>query len=102
MVLNDSEKAFVSAQFPRALRDQLARSARSHDRSVSGELREAVRQHVQSKNQESAPAAATSSAVRSSAPSERDDARASQLAGRRPSPGAPDVLPGPPAGAEAA
>jgi hypothetical protein len=43
---NDSEKQIVSAEFPRELRDALVRSAQAHDRSFSGELREAARSYL--------------------------------------------------------
>ena len=38
----------LSAQMPVRLREELERLAREHDRSVSAELREAVRQHLAS------------------------------------------------------
>jgi Arc-like DNA binding domain len=44
--LKGTQTAKVSAFLPRGLRDDLERVARSHDRSLSGELREAVREHV--------------------------------------------------------
>jgi hypothetical protein len=46
----ESEATFISAVFPRDLCDSLARSARAHDRSVSGELREAVRAYIGAKD----------------------------------------------------
>ena len=38
----------VCALFPPDLRDQLLRSARENDRSISAELRQAVRAHLES------------------------------------------------------
>ena len=46
MAANDCEKRIVSAEFPRELIAELARSAQAHDRSFSGELREAARSYL--------------------------------------------------------
>jgi hypothetical protein len=55
-ITNDSqERAFVTAQFPRRLRDQLVRSAQMHDRSISAELREAVRNHIEDQGAAASP-----------------------------------------------
>jgi Arc-like DNA binding domain len=82
----------VHAHVEPEVRAELAAVARVNDRSLAAEIRQAIAEHV---SKESAPAGdSTFSAVRSSAPSERGEACASQLAGIRPSPGAPDV-PGP-------
>jgi plasmid stability protein len=45
MILKRS--AMVSAAIPVDLRDELEQSARRHDRSLSGELREALRAYLQ-------------------------------------------------------
>jgi plasmid stability protein len=98
-----SESRFIAALVPDSMRTELERSAAEHERSLSGEIRAALRQHLQDPSEDasqaSAPAAATtSSAARSAASAERGEARASQLAGIRPSPAAPDGS-GPPGGA---
>jgi plasmid stability protein len=46
MVMNGSDFAMLSARLPARLHDQLARSAQAHDRSLSGETREAIREYV--------------------------------------------------------
>jgi hypothetical protein len=43
---SEQERALVSAEFPRQLRDRLARAAEEHDRSFSAELREAARAYL--------------------------------------------------------
>jgi hypothetical protein len=43
---SEQERALVSAEFPRQLRDRLARAAEKHDRSFSAELREAARTYL--------------------------------------------------------
>jgi plasmid stability protein len=40
----------LSARLPAQLHDQLARSAQAHDRSVSAECREAIREHLSAKD----------------------------------------------------
>jgi hypothetical protein len=40
----------VAARIPGPLRAQLEELARSHDRSVSGELRQAIRHHIAGEN----------------------------------------------------
>jgi plasmid stability protein len=47
MTLNVSENAILSAQVPAELHDGLRRLAREHDRSISAEVRSAVRSHLQ-------------------------------------------------------
>jgi hypothetical protein len=42
--MNDSQ--FISALVPTRLREELSRSARLHDRSMSAEIRTALRQHL--------------------------------------------------------
>lgn len=42
--MNDSQ--FISALVPTPLREELSRSARLHDRSLSAEIRTALRQHL--------------------------------------------------------
>lgn len=102
-----SESRFIAALVPDSMRTELERSAAEHERSLSGEIRAALRQHLRDPGEQvpkessvTAAAPTSSAAVRSTAPSERGEARASQLAGR-PSPAAPDGS-GPPGGAEAA
>jgi hypothetical protein len=46
MDLNAEERTMLSAQVPLRLREELARLARRHDRSISAEVREAVRLHL--------------------------------------------------------
>src|SRR5438034_2770871 len=102
MVPKSSERTKLSALVPRADVDALFRIARSHDRSVSAEVRSAIAEHVvDNASQESPTAAASFSAARLAASAERGEARAPRLAGNRPSPAAPDGS-GPPGGAEAA
>jgi Arc-like DNA binding domain len=44
---NEQERSrILSAQFPQELREQIVQSARANDRSVSAELRKAVREYV--------------------------------------------------------
>jgi hypothetical protein len=43
---NEREQERISAEFPRHLRDGLARAAKQHDRSFSAELREATRAYL--------------------------------------------------------
>lgn len=43
---SSEEQTFLSAQIPRRLYDDLRRLARTHDRSVSAETREALRLHL--------------------------------------------------------
>jgi hypothetical protein len=45
MAVNDSQQ-FISALVPTRLREELSRSARLHDRSLSAEIRTALRQHL--------------------------------------------------------
>src|SRR5437660_10081482 len=99
--VNRERKVTVAARVPPDLAAAVARLADAADRTVARESGRAIREHVQSEtrlHQVSTTAVATSSAVRSSAPSQRGEARAPQLAGIRPSLGGPD-MPGPPAGA---
>jgi predicted DNA-binding protein len=44
--MNASETTIVSFQAPLELRDELAALASRHDRSLSGEIREAIRAHL--------------------------------------------------------
>jgi hypothetical protein len=44
--MSNSENTMLSAQVPTQLRDELSRLARRHDRSVSAELRSAIRLHL--------------------------------------------------------
>ena len=46
MAQNEAEKTMISMQLPIELRDELRRLAGEHDRSVSAEVRNAVRAHV--------------------------------------------------------
>jgi hypothetical protein len=46
MALNTQEQAMLSAQVPLALREELERLARRHDRSLSAELRTILRLHL--------------------------------------------------------
>ena len=98
--MRKERKVSIAARVPPALAAAVADLAERGNRSVSREVAQAVAEHVK---ESSAMAAAptSSAAVRLAAPSERGDARASQLAGNRPSPVAPDGS-GPPGGAEAA
>jgi hypothetical protein len=43
---DSGEVTIIGAKFPAELRDALARSAQAHDRSFSGELREAARSYL--------------------------------------------------------
>ena len=58
---SNERDVFIGARLPAALRESLARSARSHERTLSGELRHLIREHVGSRCR--------------SASSERDDLR---------------------------
>jgi hypothetical protein len=92
--VNREHLVHVGAKVEPDLADAVRQLADDGNRSLSREIRAAISEHVK----ESSPAAATtSSAVRSATSAERGEARASQLAGKRPSPGAPDGS-GPPAG----
>lgn len=90
----NERKVTVAARVEPSLAEAVAALADVGNRSTSREIRAAIAEHVK----ESSAAAAPSSAAQSTAPSERGDARAPQLAGTRPSSGAPGA-PGPPAGA---
>jgi hypothetical protein len=86
----------VGAKVEPDLADAVRQLADDGNRSLSREIRAAIAEHVSKES--SATAVAPSSAAKSTAPSERGDARAPRLAGKRPSPGAPDTS-GPPTGA---
>jgi hypothetical protein len=93
--VNLERKATIAARVPLELKEAMVALADAGNRSTSREIAAAIAEHV---SKESAPAAATtSSAVRSSAPSERDEARSSPLAGTRPSLSGPDLPIRPPA-----
>jgi len=46
MTTKSEDQALVQAWIPRATRDELERRARENERSVSGELRLAIREHL--------------------------------------------------------
>ncbi len=89
--VNQARKVTVAARVEPLLAEAVVALADRGNRSTSREIAAAIAEHV---SKESAPAAVpTSSAVRSSASSERGEACAPQLAGRPTSPGAPDTPP---------
>jgi hypothetical protein len=93
---NREHLVHVGAKVEPNLADAVRQLADDGNRSLSREIRAAIAEHVSKES--SAPAAASSfSAARSAPPLERGEARAPQLAGIRPSSGAPDGS-GPPAG----
>jgi len=48
--MKGSKFSMLSARLPAQLHDQLARSAQAHNRSVSAECREAIREHLGAKD----------------------------------------------------
>jgi hypothetical protein len=85
--VSKERKVNIAARVPPELAAAVADLAERGNRTVSREVAQAVAEHVK---ESSAPAAAAFSAAQSAAPLERGDARAPQLAGKRPNPGALD------------
>ena len=76
--VNGERKVTVAARVEPSLAEAVVALADRGNRSTSREIAAAISEHVFKES--ASAAAATSSALRSSAPSERGEARASQLA----------------------